>query len=144
MPTKRASPKPKPMDGDLTMRQAVAMRMEAALNEPVNWMMGHASFETSGKVFCFVTREGKLAMKLPEIRIAPLLENGSGVLLRMGKRSMREWLVIPESDSPATLKLLREAKAFVESLPVSKRKPAAKKSAAKKASSKKLAAKKRS
>jgi len=66
------------------------------------------------------------------------------VLLRMGKRSMREWLVIPESDSPATLKLLREAKAFVESLPVSKRKPAAKKSAAKKASSKKLAAKKRS
>jgi len=144
MPTKRANPKPKPMDGDLTMRQTVAMRMQAALNEPVNWMMGHASFETGGKVFCFVTRDGKLAMKLPQARIEPLLEAGDGTLLRMGNRSMREWLVIPESGSAATLNLLRDAKAFVESLPVSKRKPAPKKSAAKKAPGKKLAAKKRS
>ena len=135
MPAKRSKPKPQPMEGDMTTRQAVAARMQARLNEPANWMMGHASFEVGGKVYCFVTRDGSLAMKLPESHIAPLLEGGDARLLCMGSRTMREWLVVPESGSATTLRLLRDAKAYVESLPAkAKRKPAAKKSAVKKKS----------
>ncbi len=115
----------------MTLRQAVAARMQTRLREPANSRMGHASFEVGGKVYCFVTRDGSLAMKLPEARIAPLLEDGEARRLCMGSRAMREWLVVPESGSAATLKLLREAKAYVASLPVkTKRKPGAKKSAA--------------
>jgi hypothetical protein len=137
MPARVSKPKAQPMDGDMTMRQAVAARMQARLREPANWMMGHASFEVDGKVYCFVTRDGSLAMKLPEIHIAPLLEEGDAKLLSMGSRTMREWLVVPESGSAATLKLLSEAKGYVASLPAKvKRKPAAKKSAAKKSGSK--------
>jgi hypothetical protein len=129
MPIKRPSPKPQPLDGDLTMRQSVAARIKAKFSEPISWQFGHASFETAdGKVFCFITRDGYLAMKLPESRIEPLLQSGDATLLRMGTRTMREWAVLPDPDSAASLKLLREAKAFVESLPkTSKRKPAAKK-----------------
>jgi hypothetical protein len=135
MSTKRSNSK-QPMEGSLTMRQAVAERMQARLNEPVNLMMGHASFEVGGKIYCFITSDGSLAMKIPETRIAPLLESGDARPLRMGQRTMREWVVVPESGSAATLRLLREAKAFVDSLPKTpKRKPAAKKSAAKKKTS---------
>jgi hypothetical protein len=137
MPARLSKPKPQPMEGEMTMRQAVAARMQAKLHEPANWMMGHASFEIDGKVYCFVTRDGSLAMKLPETRIAPMLEDGDAKLLSMGSRTMREWLVVPESGSAATLKLLSDAKAYVASLPAkAKRKPAAKKSAAKKSGSK--------
>jgi hypothetical protein len=133
MPAKRSKPKPQPMEGDMTIRQAVATRMQARLHEPANWMMGHASFEIDGKVYCFITRDGNLAMKLPESLIAPLLEDGDAKLLTMGSRTMREWLVVPESGSAATLKLLHDAKTYVSSLPAqAKRKPAAKKSAARK------------
>jgi len=123
------------MDGDLTMRQAVAERMKAKFAGPVSWKFGHASFETAdARVFCFITREGNLAMKLPSPRIATLLEEGAAAPLRMGLRTMREWVVVPDPDSAASIKLLREAKAFVESLPkeAPKRKPAAKKSSIKK------------
>ena len=134
MPNKRSNSK-QPKDGGLTVRQAVAERMQARLKEPVNLMMGHASFEVGGKIYCFVTRAGGLAMKLPETRIEPLLESGDGQLLRMGTRTMREWVVVPESGSAATLRLLREAKSFVESLPNTRKPKAAAKSAAKKKTS---------
>jgi hypothetical protein len=74
-------------------------------------------------------------MKLPETRIEPLLESGDGQLLRMGTRTMREWVVVPESGSAVTLRLLREAKSFVESLPNTRKPKAAAKSAAKKKTS---------
>jgi len=51
----------------------------------------------------------------------------------MGQRSMREWAVVPDPESSTTLKLLRAAQLYVESLPVVPRKPRpAKKSPAKK------------
>ncbi len=127
------------MDGDLTMRQAAAVRLERKLaGVEVNWKSGHASFQTDGgKVFCFVTRDGRLAVKLPPVRIKPLIESGEGVLLRMGQRTMREWAVISE-DASTALHLLSEAKVYVESLPNSERqtKPGAKNAAAKKAAGK--------
>jgi hypothetical protein len=140
MPAKRNTSKPQPMEGDLTMRQAVAIRMEQKFAGEVSWKFGHASFETDeGKVFCFITRDGNLAIKLPVARIEGLIEDGSAVPLRMGQRTMREWAVVPEPESAASLRLLGEARIFVESLPKEKRKRTTKKSAA----SKKMAARKK-
>ncbi|HEY4358939.1 MAG TPA: hypothetical protein VGN16_24545, partial [Acidobacteriaceae bacterium] len=141
MPASRAKSKPQPMYGDLTRRQAVASRLQGKFAGEVSWKFGHASFETaSGKVFCFITREGCLAMKLPAGRIASLLETGDTQPLRMGQRTMREWAVIQDPEAAASLKLLKEAQAYVESLPqeIRKRKPAAKKAAKKPQASRKL------
>jgi hypothetical protein len=126
-----------PMDGDLTMRQSVAARLESKLNGlEVHWKFGHASFQTDdGKVFCFVNRDGNLAMKLPAAMIASLLENGDATPLRMGPRTLREWIVIGEPESPETIRLLSKARIYVESLP--KEKPARKRPAPKKLSQKK-------
>jgi hypothetical protein len=126
------------MDGNLTMRQAVALQLQKRFAGEVSWKFGHASFETAaGKVYCFITREGNLAMKLPQSRILPMLESAQGKLLHMGQRDMREWLVVGDPESAPTLKLLSEAKSFVESLPqsIKKRRPA-QKSAAKKSAPK--------
>jgi hypothetical protein len=143
MPTKRPKLKSQPLDGELTMRQAVAARVEAKWDGEVSWQFGHASFQTDdGKVFCFVTKEGKLAMKLPVKRIEPMLEAGDATLLRMGQRTMREWAVLPKPDAPATLKLLHEAKAFVESLPKTAKRKSAAKSAPKKITRKSAVGKK--
>ncbi len=111
------------MDGDLTMRQSVAARLESKLHGlEVNWKFGHASFQTDDcKVFCFVTRDGSLAIKLPAPRVESLLENGDATPLRMGPRTTREWVVVGEAESPQTLKLLSEARIYVESLPKEKR-----------------------
>jgi hypothetical protein len=131
MPAKRASSK-QPMDGDLTMRQSVAARLRGKFACEVSWKFGHASFETdAGKVFCFINREGKLAMKLPEARLKVLLEDGHAEPMRMGKRTMREWVVMAEPESASSLKLLKEAQSYVESLPLEprKRKATVKKSA---------------
>ena len=56
-----------PIDGDPIMRQSVAARLERKLaGTEVHWLAGHASLETEeGKVYCFITRDGNLALKLP-------------------------------------------------------------------------------
>jgi hypothetical protein len=49
----------------------------------------------------------------------------------MGKRTMREWVVIPNIASPGNLNLLHEAKNYVASLPATERTKPAKKTRAK-------------
>jgi hypothetical protein len=129
MPTPRSKPKQQPMDGDLTMRQSVALALANRIHGfTVTWQFGHASFETSaGKVYCFITRDGALALKLPAERTAPLLESGSASLLKMGSRTMKEWLVWPDPTSNEAVTLLHEAKAYVEALPPTKPKASKKK-----------------
>ncbi len=143
MPAQSSKSK-QPMDGSLTLRQSAAARLERRLTGiDLHWQSGHASLETAdGRVYCFVTKDGGLALKLPEERIEPLIESGEGALLVMGQRTMREWLVLPDVDLADAVKLLKEAKAYVESLPKDERKPSStKKSAAKKAAKKRQSSK---
>jgi hypothetical protein len=49
----------------------------------------------------------------------------------MGERTMREWVVIPNIAAPHNLKLLREAMAYVASLPKTERRKLAKTSSKK-------------
>ena len=80
----------------------------------VHSKFGNASFQAGKKVFAFTRPEG-VAMKLPEERIRSVMEQRDADFLVMGKRTMREWMLL-RLDGRITapdLDLLREAKNFV-------------------------------
>ncbi|HEX4576984.1 MAG TPA: hypothetical protein VH117_06510 [Edaphobacter sp.] len=59
----------------------------------------------------------RVVLKLPKERIAVLLQRDDITLLTMGKRTMKEWIVIERAkptDYKKDLALFKEAKAFVE------------------------------
>lgn len=101
---------------------------------------GHGCLMIDNKIFAFTRPDESAALKLPEARIAELVaDDGEIQLLVMGKRTMHEWVVIPNIAAPSNLSLLLEAKAYVGSLPKEvSRKPARKssKKAVKKATKK--------
>jgi len=74
---------------------------------------GAASFLAGKKIFAFTRPEG-IAMKLPEARIRELIAERDASFLVMGKRTMREWMLLkltsPTGESD--LALLREAMEF--------------------------------
>ena len=99
---------------------------------------GHGCLMIDNRIFAFTRPDESAALKLPEARIAELIANGEIRHLIMGKRTMREWVVIPNIAAPGNLSLLLEAKAYVASLPKEeRRKPA--KTSSKKASRKTVA-----
>lgn len=75
----------------------------------------HSSYLVKEKVFAFTRPEG-VVLKLAEERIRELMETRPTAPLIMGKRVMREWVVLRESDPGAfrkDKKLFLEAMAFV-------------------------------
>lgn len=95
------------------------------------------------RIFAFTRPDESAALKLPEDRIAGLLSDGEIRHLVMGKRTMREWVVIPNIAAPGNLKLLREAMAYVASLPKEERRKPTKKSSKKVINTAKKVAKRR-
>jgi len=101
--------------------------------------MGHGCLMIDNKIFAFTRADESGALKLPEARITELVNDGEIRHLVMGKRTMREWVIVPDIAAPGNLPLLFEAKAYVASLPKQERRRPAKKSSKKAA--KKTAAK---
>lgn len=101
--------------------------------------MGHGCLMIDNKIFAFTRADESGALKLPEARINELVNDGEIRHLVMGKRTMREWVVVPDIAAPGNLPLLFEAKAYVASLPKQERRRSTKKSSKKAA--KKTAAK---
>jgi hypothetical protein len=101
--------------------------------------MGHGCLMIDNKIFAFTRADESGALKLPEARIAELVNDGEIRHLVMGKRTMREWVIVPDIAAPGNLPLLFEAKAYVASLPKQERRRPTKKSSKKAA--KKTAAK---
>jgi hypothetical protein len=101
--------------------------------------MGHGCLMIDNKIFAFTRADESGALKLPEARIAELVNDGEIRHLVMGKRTMREWVIVPDIAAPGNLPLLFEAKAYVASLPKQERRRPTKKSSKK--SAKKTAAK---
>jgi hypothetical protein len=99
---------------------------------------GHGCLMVDNKIFAFTRADESAALKLPEARISELITDGEMHNLTMGKRTMREWIVVPNIIAPGNLPLLLEAKAYVASLPQEKRRKPAKKSS-KKAAKKSIA-----
>lgn len=80
--------------------------------------MAHTSFLTGKNVFAF-TRTGGVALKLPRDKAQALVLAGDAEFLAMGKRTMKEWVVIQHDGLETYRKnrnLLIEAKTFVASL----------------------------
>jgi Family of unknown function (DUF5519) len=74
-----------------------------------------ANFTVKKKVFAFTTGGG-VVLKLPPETIKRLLEAGTASMLVMGKRTMKEWIVIRlknPSDAKRQLRLFKESMAFV-------------------------------
>jgi hypothetical protein len=64
----------------------------------------HTSFFTGKSIFVFTSRtSNRVILKLPKERIATLLQRDDITLLTMGKRTMKEWIVI-EHTKPADYK----------------------------------------
>ena len=97
----------------------------------VGLKFGHGSLEVDDKVFAFTRPDESAALKLPVARIAELLADGEIRHLKMGERTMREWVIIPNIAAPHNLQLLKEAMAYVASLPKTERRKPAKKSSKK-------------
>ncbi len=77
--------------------------------------VGHASFLAGKKVFAFTRDEG-VAVKLPREKIQELVNKKTVTPLVMGKRIMKEWVVIKRKSSSEykkDLNLFKEAVAFV-------------------------------
>lgn len=74
-----------------------------------------ANFTVNKKVFAFTKGDG-VVLKLPPETVKRLVQVGTASMLLMGKRTMKEWVVIcPKnpSDARKQLGLLKEAMAFV-------------------------------
>lgn len=77
-----------------------------------------AMFQAGTKIFAFTRPEG-VAMKLPEARIAQLMESRDASFLVMGTKTMREWALLRYNKPGEFMqdrKLFEEAMSFVASL----------------------------
>ncbi len=77
----------------------------------------NANFLVGEKVFAFI-KDGGVAMKLPRARIQELMETRNAAPLVMGRRVMKEWVVIKHEDPEEykkDLDLFNESIAFVSS-----------------------------
>ncbi len=77
----------------------------------------HTNFLVGEKVFAF-TQGGGVALKLPKAKIQALVEAAYAAPLVMGKRTMKEWVVIKHAEPEAYRQdeaLFKEAIAFVAS-----------------------------
>ena len=116
----------------MNLRQQLAADLGSKIpGSTVGLKFGHGSLEVDDKVFAFTRPDESAALKLPPTRIAELLADGEVRHLTMGERTMREWVVIPNIAAPHNLKLLKEAMAYVASLPKTERRKPAKKSSKK-------------
>lgn len=76
----------------------------------------HATFLIGDKIFAFTRNGGGMALKLPRERIAELVRQEDFKPLTMGKRTMKEWMLIDHrktADYKKDLELFKEAMAFV-------------------------------
>lgn len=80
---------------------------------------GNLSFSVGGKVFGFTRGDDAVVLKLPAARVLELMEERGAARLVMGKRVMREWVVVKLVPGRGArgwrgeLKLVREAVGFV-------------------------------
>jgi len=110
-------------------RQQLAVDLGAKIpGSKVGVDFGHGCLMIDNRIFAFTRSDESAALKLPEARIAALIADDSEMQhLTMGKRTMREWIVVPNIVAPVNRDLLLEAKAYVASLPEEKRRRPAKK-----------------
>jgi TfoX N-terminal domain len=74
---------------------------------------GSSALKVNGSIFAMLTRD-ELVLKLPRVRVAELISEGSGRPFDAGKGTpMKEWVVVADPDPQAWRELAEEALAFV-------------------------------
>ena len=124
---KKVTPQPKNPEKTRTRSKGKRFVETDALSEWVESVLPRASivrkpsgamFQAGTKIFAFTRPEG-VAMKLPEDRIAKIVESRDASFLVMGTKTMREWVLL-RYNSPGEFmkdrKLFEEAMNFVASL----------------------------
>jgi len=118
MTTRAAAKSKAPLRRETPRSELAAILVKKVPGAELSWKFGNASLVIDDKVFAFPSKNNNgLVVKLPEHEIAALLETGNVRPLVMGKRTMREWAVVEDPLAPATLKLLKAAFAYVDTLP---------------------------
>jgi len=112
----------------MNLRQQLAADLARQISGSIAGLdRGHGCLMVDSRIFAFTRPDESAALKLPEARISELIADGEIRHLIMGKRTMREWVVIPNIAAPGNLNLLHEAKNYVASLPATEHtKPAMK------------------
>jgi len=118
MATRLAAKSKTPLRRETPRSELAAMLVKKVPGAELSWKFGNASLVIDDKVFAFPSKNSNgLILKLPAHDIAALVETGTARSLVMGKRTMREWVVVEDPLAAATVKLLRAAMAYVDSLP---------------------------
>ena len=74
---------------------------------------GSDALTANGRIFAMVTK-GRLVLKLPQDRVAELIDHGDGLPFDAGKGTpMKEWVVVVDDDPRIWRELAEEAFAFV-------------------------------
>ena len=66
----------------------------------------------NGKMFAFCSK-GNLIVKVPQSRVASLIAEGRGQPCEMGRRTMREWVIVGPDRQSDWLPIAIESKDFV-------------------------------
>lgn len=116
---KAGTARPKvPLRRETPRSELAAILVKEVPGAELSWKFGNASLVIDDKVFAFPSKNtGSLILKLPAHDIAALVETGTARPLVMGKRTMREWVVVEDPLAAATLMLLRASMAYVDTLP---------------------------
>jgi hypothetical protein len=80
--------------------------------EPGTGFGSAPGLRAGGKVFAMLPR-GELVVKLPADRCAAMVDAGAARLFVVGRRTMREWLVVAGIDDDAWAALAADALAYV-------------------------------
>jgi len=118
MATRTAAKSKAPLRRETPRSELAAILVKKVPGAELSWKFGNASLVVDDKVFAFPSKNTNgLILKLPAHDIAALIETGTARPLVMGKRTMREWVVVEDPLANATLKLLRASMAYVDTLP---------------------------
>src|ERR1700733_5933089 len=103
--TTRAPPKPKtPPRRETPRSELAAILVKKVPDAELSWKFGNASLVIDDKVFAFPSKNSNgLILKLPAHDIAALVETGTARPLVMGKRTMREWVIVEDPLAASTL-----------------------------------------
>ena len=77
-------------------------------------MMGSRCLRASGAFFAMIDGStGHLIVKLPQHRVADLVDDGVGLAFAPAGRVFREWVAFPQQDEGRWSALMAEGRAFV-------------------------------
>jgi hypothetical protein len=89
-------------DSDVSITKSGGMKRFGASGE----------LRVRGKMFAFCSK-GKLIVKMPQQKVAALIADGRGQPCVIGRRTMREWVVVGQECQSEWLSIAMESRDFV-------------------------------